>query len=589
MIKPFKDLGSIGVIYDTDPRNIPENAWSAARNVRFIDNAVEKSKGESEVYTTPTIDPYWLLPVQTDSAYYWAYPSLTECYVTDGTTNTPITRVEADKSVTGITRSGTTATANVVAHGYSNGDIISHTGADQTDYNITAPISNVLTDFYDYTVAGSPTTPATGTIIANKNDLYAADADVGWNGGSIGGVPVINNGVDDPQMWAPVGTTTKLASLTWSSGQTWASQSMQARVIRPFKQFLVALDITTSGSRERQEVRWSHPADSGAIPSTWDETDTTKDAGQHFLDEDGGSLIDCLPLGDTNIIYKDSQTIGMQHIGGQFIFRFYNIFKESGLLTRRCVKPFYNQHFCVTNGDVITHDGNTITPVLNHKVKDWLFSAIDTTNYARTFVSPNYQKNEMWICFPQSGDSFATLALIWNYKDNTTTVRELPTVKHIGYGLVDPAGASTWDAGIGSWDLASGQWGEADYSPTVIKNLFAGSTKFYLGDDTEQSDGADITSYVERTGLDFDDPNAVKYIKRIWPRFSVSGDITFSVGQQMERSDAVTWKSYTFSKGDAKIDVDVSGRFIGFKVFSDTNVTWTLNEFDVEYEMAGRF
>lgn len=515
LIKSFKELGSIGVIYDTDPRNIPENAWSAARNVRFIDNAIEKSKGESEVFTSPTVDPYWLLPVQTDSVYYWVYPSLTKCYVTDGTTNTDITR---------------------------------STGGD-----------------------------------------YSADADIGWNGGILGGVPVINNGVDDPQMWAPIGTGTNLASLTWSSGQTWATQNMQARVIRPFKQFLVALDITTSGTRARQEIRWSHPADSGAIPSTWDETDTTKDAGQHFLDEDGGSLIDCLPLGDTNIIYKDSQTIGMQHIGGQFIFRFYNIFKESGLLTRRCVKPFYNQHFCVTNGDVITHDGNTITPVLTHKVKDWLFSAIDTTNYARTFVSPNYQKDELWICFPESGASFATLALIWNYKDNTTTVRELPTVKHIGYGLVDPAGDQSWNGDSQAWDLDATQWGETDYSPSIIKNLFAGSTKLYLGDDTEQSDGANITSYVERTGLDFGDANVVKYIKRIWPRFAVSGDITFSVGQQMDRGDAVTWTDYTFSDGDAKIDVDVSGRFIGFKVSSNDNVTWTLNEFDVEYEFRGQF
>ena len=586
MIKSFKDLGSVGVIYDTDPRNIPDNAWSAARNVRFIDNAVEKSKGESEVFTTPTIDPYWLLPVQTDSVYYWAYPSLTKCYVTDGTTNTNITRQTATAITAASVANPTVITA--AGHGITDQDTVviagdtTATPAINGTHTATVLTADTFTIPVNVTVAGTD-----GTVTADTN--YSADADIGWNGGILGGVPVINNGVDDPQMWTPIGTSTNLASLTWASGQTWSSQSMQARVIRPFKQFLVALDITTSGTRARQEVRWSHPADSGTIPSTWDETDTTKDAGQHFLDEDGGSLIDCLPLGDTNIIYKDSQTIGMQHIGGQFIFRFYNIFKESGLLTRRCVKPFYNQHFCVTNGDVITHDGNTITPILTHKVKDWLFSAIDTTNYARTYVSPNYQKNEIWICFPQSGDSFATLALIWNYRDNTTTVRELPTVKHIGYGLVDPAGDQTWNNDSEAWDLDATQWGETDYSPSIIKNLFAGSTKFYLGDDTEQSDGASITSYVERTGLDFDDPNTVKYIKRIWPRFAVSGDITFSVGQQMDRGDAVTWKNYTFSDGDAKIDVDVSGRFIGFKVSSDDNVTWTLNEFDVEYEYKGRF
>jgi len=518
VIKSFSELGAVGLVYDTDSKLIPDNAWSAGRNIRFVDNAVEKSKGESSVYTTPTVDPYWLLPVQTDSSYFWVYPSLTKCYITDGTTNTNITRQT--------------------------------TGADVD---------------------------------------YSATADIGWNGGIIGGVPIINNGVDDPQMWAPQDTSTKLVSLTWSSGTTWSSESMAARVIRPFKQFLVALDITTSGTRERQELRWSHQADSGAVPSTWDETDTTKDAGQHFLDEGGGSLIDCLPLGNTNIIYKDSQTIGMQHIGGQYIFRFYNIFKDSGLLTRRCVKPFFGKHFVVTNGDVIVHDGNTSESVFTHKVRSWLFSAIDATNYERTFVSPNYQKNEMWICFPSSGSDFANLALIWNFKDNTTTVRELPDVKHIGYGLVDPNGSTNWDGGSGSWDLASGQWGETDYSPTVIKNLFAGSTEFFLGDDTEQSDGTDITAYIERTGLDYDEPNHVKYIKRIWLRLDTTGDITVSIGQQMERSDAITWTDYTFSSGDEKIDVDVSGRFIAHKISSNADVTWTLHDYDVEYEVMGRF
>lgn len=518
MIKSFADIGSIGVVYDTDPKLLPENAWSAGRNIRFIDNELVKSKGESAVYTTPAVDPSWLLPVQTDSTYYWVYPSLAKCYVTDGTTNTNITRQT--------------------------------TGADVD---------------------------------------YSATADIGWNGGVIGGVPVINNGVDDPQMWTPQNTSTKLVSLTHSAGQTWSSQSWAARVIRPFKQFLIALDMTESSTRERQKIRWSHPADSGAVPSTWDEADTTKDAGAHYLDEGGGSLVDCLPLGDTNIIYKDSQTIGMQYIGGQFIFRFYSIFKESGLLTRRCVKPFYGKHFCVTNGDVIVHDGNTIESVLNHKTRDWLFSAIDSTNYQRTFVSPNYQKNEMWICFPNSGSSYANLALIWNFKDNTTTVRELPNVKHIGYGLVDPAGAANWNSDSETWDLDDKQWGEVDYSPTVIKNLMAGSTLFYLGDDTEQSNGTNLTCYAERTGLDFGDPNLVKYIKRVWPRLETTGDITFSVGQQMERSDAITWTDYTFSSGDAKIDVDVSGRFIAFKISSNTNVTWSCKDYDVEFEMKGRF
>lgn len=70
----------------------------------------------------------------------------------------------ATKSVTSITRSSSTATVTVTTHGYANGDFVKIIGADQTEYNGTFQISNVAADTFDYTVTGSPATPATGTI-----------------------------------------------------------------------------------------------------------------------------------------------------------------------------------------------------------------------------------------------------------------------------------------------------------------------------------------------------------------------------------------------------------------------------------------
>lgn len=72
------------------------------------------------------------------------------------------------KSVSGITRSSTTATATSTAHGYSNGDVVLVSGAVETDYDISATISNVSANTFDYTVANTPTTPATGTILVKK-------------------------------------------------------------------------------------------------------------------------------------------------------------------------------------------------------------------------------------------------------------------------------------------------------------------------------------------------------------------------------------------------------------------------------------
>ncbi len=63
-----------------------------------------------------------------------------------------------------ITRSGGTATATAIAHGLPNGAIVTLAGADQTDYNITVVIFNVMADTFDFLVLNSPTSPATGVI-----------------------------------------------------------------------------------------------------------------------------------------------------------------------------------------------------------------------------------------------------------------------------------------------------------------------------------------------------------------------------------------------------------------------------------------
>ena len=76
----------------------------------------------------------------------------------------------SNASVT-ITRSGSTASVAHVAHGMSAGQIVIVRGADQDEYNGRFSITNVSLDAYDYTVTGTPTSPATGTITATAQIL----------------------------------------------------------------------------------------------------------------------------------------------------------------------------------------------------------------------------------------------------------------------------------------------------------------------------------------------------------------------------------------------------------------------------------
>jgi hypothetical protein len=91
----------------------------------------------------------------------------------DATDGTPIQNarvfVVAGTSYVGggdvtITRVTTTATVAHTAHGYSTGDSVRILGANQTDYIGVFVITVTTVNAYTYTVANSPTTPATGAI-----------------------------------------------------------------------------------------------------------------------------------------------------------------------------------------------------------------------------------------------------------------------------------------------------------------------------------------------------------------------------------------------------------------------------------------
>ena len=70
-------------------------------------------------------------------------------------------------SVSSITRDGTTATVTcATAHGISDGDPVTIAGAAQTDYNGTFQAAYVSATVFAIEVENSPSTPATGTILA---------------------------------------------------------------------------------------------------------------------------------------------------------------------------------------------------------------------------------------------------------------------------------------------------------------------------------------------------------------------------------------------------------------------------------------
>lgn len=64
-------------------------------------------------------------------------------------------------SISSLTHSGNTATAIAAAHGLSTGSIVTISGANQSEYNLTAGVTVVDSNTFTYSITESPTTPAT--------------------------------------------------------------------------------------------------------------------------------------------------------------------------------------------------------------------------------------------------------------------------------------------------------------------------------------------------------------------------------------------------------------------------------------------
>lgn len=72
----------------------------------------------------------------------------------------------AEESCT-ITRSGSTATVSHTSHGLADGDYVIIRGANEQEYNGDFQITYINANSYSYTVSGTPSTPATGTITSS--------------------------------------------------------------------------------------------------------------------------------------------------------------------------------------------------------------------------------------------------------------------------------------------------------------------------------------------------------------------------------------------------------------------------------------
>lgn len=290
-----------------------------------------------------------------------------------------------------------------------------------------------------------------------------------WSGAVLQGIPVVTNGADAPQMWKPVSLAQKLLDLSnWPASTT-------CKLIKSFKSYLLAFDITESGTRYPHMVRWSTATDPGAVPTSWDYTLTTNDAGRTVIAEEGGAIIEAAAMRDVLMVYRETAITAIEFIGGVNIFKFRTVVTDVPILGPRCATTISDgvMQFVALKDDFIVCDGQQIRSVAEKRVRK-VFETIDPTNYRTSFVVSYPAKKEVWFCYPEVGYYMPNKAITWNWRDDTWGMRDLNATIHAASGLAIPFNATdTWDGDTATWDSDLSAWDSSSQSATVADLLLA--------------------------------------------------------------------------------------------------------------------
>lgn len=433
---------------------------------------------------------------------------------------------------------------------------------------------------------GSPVvhTPLTRQVGGVDDDYSGAPN--AWTSTVVGGVPVLNNGVDPPQQWLldPGQRMTDLSA--WPADTT-------CRVMRAFKNSLVALGVTKAGDDYPYMVKWSHPADPGTLPVTWDPSDATKDAGEFDLADGYDKIIDGLPLRGSFMIYKESSIWRMDYIGGVYVYSFNKVLGTSGALNRNCIVELDGQHLVLTASDVIVHDGQTSTSVLDRQARIRLFEEIDVQYIHQAFVFKNPFLKEVFICYPSVGSASPNRALVWNWRDRTVAFRDIPNIWHAAHGPMQPEMGIAWEDAAFPWADAATPWNIAQGWPDQERVIMAGQSQLMLLDSGNSFGGVKPPAYLERVGMDLGAADVIKTMKGV--RLQVKGTpgetVMVQMGASSDQYAAPTWQPSVPHVIGSTVQCDgfVSGRYLAIRIASGTSSNWRLDGYAMDIVRKGRW
>jgi hypothetical protein len=458
-------------------------------------------------------------------------------------------------------------------------------------------------------------TPANGTVYAfdgqtwtdvSSSGGYAGvglDDELLWTSCMLGQIPIINNPQHYPEYWSPQSPGQLMQPLQFDPTSTWQDKGYTFKVIRSHRNYLFALNLLEGVTEFPDSFRWSHIADINGLPPTWDETDQAFLAGKAALGGDGGAIIDGESMRDAFCIYSENSIDMLDYTNDEFVWRRRELSATVGLLSRNAMVEVKGQHFFLADGDIVVNDGNRIESIAHNRIRRQLNARVSVDYYNRSYAVRNDSLKEVWFCVPEEDAKYPNVAYIYNWKDNSWAIRQIPYIEdaagtavsgiaYAGYGSqADPT--RRWDdfTDLETWDSQTQVWGSSERTP--LDDTVVGCdplvSKLVLLDPSGTPDD-DIQTRIERTDFPLEGQDNVTTITRVYPHVQGTLPMSFQFGSQDFAGAPIRWKPpIVFDPDqDRKIDVRTTGELHCWRVDSIGKNNWQMSGMTFEYENSGK-
>lgn len=421
-------------------------------------------------------------------------------------------------------------------------------------------------------------TPAGGLSVTAQSD---------WTGGVLNGVPVINNSLDDPVYW-DLDTSNAAQTLP-----DWPANT-KCKALRPFKFHLMAMNITQSSVEYPDWILHSDAADPGDVPQSWTAGPTTQ-AGSFTVSTGDGGIVDGAELRDLFVVYKQRGNAIVQYTGSSFIFSTRRVFIATGMLSTDCAQEYHGQHYVITDGDIVRHNGQQVESLVDGSLRNWIFSQL-SSDVSPAHVTISHSDKQVWFNFPTNGATYCNKSLVWDLNTESMGTVDFDTeFSHMARGILGDLSANRqWNSQSGSWDAFQGRWNAVQgnaANDTLMFSYFDDQELNYF--DGALRDGAESTCTLQLLSKDLVKPTAYKTIDRIY----VNGDggtyvldevVTGRIGTQEHPSDPIRWSPELSLYRNKSLSYGVSGRYISLELTMRQRDVWKVSSIDIHYVVTGR-